>query len=84
MTERPTDTNRWPALIIICLGYVMILDVTHCRRRPPVDPGGSRILGELTRQGRDAYPLTFGGFLLLAGACIHLAPNPAGSSLIDV
>ena len=29
MTERPTDANRWPALIIICLGYPMIeLDVT--------------------------------------------------------
>ena len=35
--------------------------------------------------GSDAYLLTFGGFLPLAGACIHLSSNPAGSSaLIDV
>lgn len=77
MTEGPTDTNRWPALIIICLGYLKIeLDVTIVGVALPVGPGGSRILGELTRLGRDAYLLTFGGFLLLAGACIHLAPWP--------
>jgi hypothetical protein len=85
MTERPTDTNRWPALIIICLGYLMIeLDVTIVAVALPSireDLGFSA--SSLAWVAKHTYS-PFGGFLLLAGACIHLAPNPAGSSLMGV
>ncbi|HKR72317.1 MAG TPA: MFS transporter, partial [Streptosporangiaceae bacterium] len=60
--------NRWLALIIVCLGYLMIvLDVTIVGVALPsirTDLGFSQ--GSLAWVA-NAYLLTFGGFLLLAG-----------------
>jgi hypothetical protein len=63
-----TDRNRWLALIIVCLGYLMIvLDVTI------VGVALSSIREDLGFSESslawvaNAYLLTFGGFLLLAG-----------------
>lgn len=84
MTEGPTDTNRWPALIIICLGYLKIeLDVTivgvALRRsgrisdpRRAHSPGSRRILTHLRR-------------VPAARGSMHPPRTLAGSSaLIDV
>ena len=68
MTEHMTDRNRWLALVIVCLGYLMIvLDVTIVGVALPsiqddlVSPESS------LAWVANAYLLTFGGFLLLAG-----------------
>src|SRR5215468_12575777 len=68
MSQRLTSTSRWLALIIVCLGYLMIvLDVTIVGVALPSirsDLGFSQ--GSLAWVA-NAYLLTFGGFLLLAG-----------------
>ena len=62
MTEGPTDTNRWPTLIIICLGYLMIeARRDDCRRRVPVGPEDLGSSARLIRLGRDAYLLPSAG-----------------------
>jgi len=68
MSERMTNANRWLALIIVCLGYLMIvLDVTivgvalpSIREDLGFSPGSLAWVANV-------YLLTFGGFLLLAG-----------------
>ena len=68
MTEQLTNRSRWLALIIVCLGSLMIvLDVTIVGVALPSireDLGFSE--SELAWVA-NAYLLTFGGFLLLAG-----------------
>src|SRR5215467_15646214 len=68
MSALTRTNNRWLALIIVCLGYLMIvLDVTIVGVALPsirVDLGFSQ--GSLAWVA-NAYLLTFGGFLLLAG-----------------
>jgi EmrB/QacA subfamily drug resistance transporter len=63
-----TSKNRWLALITVCLGYLMIvLDVTIVGVALPsirVDLGFSQ---SSLAWVANAYLLTFGGFLLLAG-----------------
>src|SRR5437016_7688954 len=68
MPEPMTNKGRWLALIIVCLGYLMIvLDVTIVGVALPsirTDLGFSEAsLAWVV----NAYLLTFGGFLLLAG-----------------
>jgi EmrB/QacA subfamily drug resistance transporter len=68
VNEQTTPRNRWLALVIVCLGYLMIvLDVTIVGVALPSireDLGFSE--GSLAWVA-NAYLLTFGGFLLLAG-----------------
>ncbi len=68
MSALMRTNNRWLALIIVCLGYLMIvLDVTIVGVALPsirTDLGFSQ--GSLAWVA-NAYLLTFGGFLLLAG-----------------
>jgi EmrB/QacA subfamily drug resistance transporter len=68
MSERMTNKTRWLALIIVCIGYLMIvLDVTIVGVALPsirVDLGFSQ---SSLAWVANAYLLTFGGFLLLAG-----------------
>src|SRR5215467_14061232 len=68
MSALTRTNNRWLALIIVCLGYLMIvLDVTIVGVALPsirVDLGFSQ---SSLAWVANAYLLTFGGFLLLAG-----------------
>jgi EmrB/QacA subfamily drug resistance transporter len=68
MAKHLTRRNRWLALIIVCLGYLMIvLDVTIVGVALPsirTDLGFSE---SSLAWVANAYLLTFGGFLLLAG-----------------
>ena len=48
---------RWLALIVVCLGDLMIvLDVDDRGRRAALDPRGPRLLGDLARVGRERLP----------------------------
>jgi EmrB/QacA subfamily drug resistance transporter len=68
MTERPTDTNRWLALIVVCLGSLMIvLDVTIVGVALPSIREDLGFSESSLAWVANAYLLTFGGFLLLAG-----------------
>ena len=52
MTEHMTDRNRWLALVIVCLGYLMIvLDVTIVGVALPSIQDDLGFLGELARVG---------------------------------
>jgi EmrB/QacA subfamily drug resistance transporter len=68
MPGQTNNNNRWLALIIVCLGYLMIvLDVTIVGVALPSireDLGFSESSLAWVANG---YMLTFGGFLLLAG-----------------
>src|SRR4051812_43310245 len=68
MTERMTDKSRWLALLIVCLGDLMIvLDVTIVGvALPSIRQDLGFTEGSLAWVA-NAYLLTFGGFLLLAG-----------------
>ena len=49
--------SRWLALIVLCLGDLMIvLDVDDRRGRAALDPRGSRVLGGVARVGRERLP----------------------------
>src|SRR5215471_11277780 len=68
MSERMTNTNRWLALIIVCLGYLMIvLDVTIVGVALPSIREDLGFSESSLAWVANAYLLTFGGFLLLAG-----------------
>src|SRR6266704_4972112 len=68
MTERMTDKSRWLALIIVCLGYLMIvLDVTIVGVALPSIREDLGFSESSLAWVANAYLLTFGGFLLLAG-----------------
>jgi EmrB/QacA subfamily drug resistance transporter len=63
-----TDRNRWLALIIVCLGYLMIvLDVTIVGVALPSIREDLGFSESSLAWVANAYLLTFGGFLLLAG-----------------
>jgi EmrB/QacA subfamily drug resistance transporter len=68
MTGRATDSHRWFALIIVCLGYLMIvLDVTIVGVALPSIRADLGFSENSLAWVANAYLLTFGGFLLLAG-----------------
>jgi EmrB/QacA subfamily drug resistance transporter len=68
MTERTTERNRWLALIVVCLGYLMIvLDVTIVGVALPSIRQDLGFSESSLAWVANAYLLTFGGFLLLAG-----------------
>jgi EmrB/QacA subfamily drug resistance transporter len=68
MTEEMTYTNRWLALVIVCLGYLMIvLDVTIVGVALPSIREDLGFSESSLAWIANAYLLTFGGFLLLAG-----------------
>ena len=68
MTGQATDRHRWFALIIVCLGYLMIvLDVTIVGVALPSIRADLGLSENSLAWVANAYLLTFGGFLLLAG-----------------
>jgi EmrB/QacA subfamily drug resistance transporter len=68
MTGRATDSHRWFALFIVCLGYLMIvLDVTIVGVALPSIRADLGFSENSLAWVANAYLLTFGGFLLLAG-----------------
>jgi EmrB/QacA subfamily drug resistance transporter len=68
MTEHTTNRNRWLALVIVCLGYLMIvLDVTIVGVALPSIREDLGFSESSLAWVANAYLLTFGGFLLLAG-----------------
>jgi EmrB/QacA subfamily drug resistance transporter len=68
MTDHMTNRNRWLALIIVCLGYLMIvLDVTIVGVALPSIREDLGFSESSLAWVANAYLLTFGGFLLLAG-----------------
>jgi MFS family permease len=68
MTGQATDRHRWFALIIVCLGYLMIvLDVTIVGVALPSIRADLGFSENSLAWVANAYLLTFGGFLLLAG-----------------
>jgi MFS family permease len=63
-----TNKSRWLALIIVCLGYLMIvLDVTIVGVALPSIRADLGFSESSLAWVANAYLLTFGGFLLLAG-----------------
>ncbi len=68
MPGRMTNKNRWLALIIVCLGYLMIvLDVTIVGVALPSIREDLGFSQSSLAWVANVYMLTFGGFLLLAG-----------------
>src|SRR5262245_14751430 len=68
MTELMTNRNRWLALVVVCLGYLMIvLDVTIVGVALPSIREDLGFSESSLAWVANAYLLTFGGFLLLAG-----------------
>jgi MFS family permease len=68
MTESLTSSKRWLALIIVCLGDLMIvLDVTLVGVALPSIQEDLGFSDSSLAWVANAYLLTFGGFLLLAG-----------------
>ena len=68
MTAELTNRNRWLALIIVCLGDLMIvLDVTIVGVALPSIREDLGFSESSLAWVANAYLLTFGGFLLLAG-----------------
>ncbi len=68
MTGPLTDRHRWLALVIVCLGYLMIvLDVTIVGVALPSIRADLGFSESSLAWVANAYLLTFGGFLLLAG-----------------
>jgi EmrB/QacA subfamily drug resistance transporter len=68
MTPELTNRNRWLALIIVCLGDLMIvLDVTIVGVALPSIREDLGFSESSLAWVANAYLLTFGGFLLLAG-----------------
>ncbi len=68
MPEPMTNKGRWLALIIVCLGYLMIvLDVTIVGVALPSIREDLGFSQSSLAWVANAYLLTFGGFLLLAG-----------------
>ena len=56
-SRTPSSQARWLALYVLCLGDLMIvLDVTIVGVALPVDPRGSRLLGDVARVGRQRLP----------------------------
>jgi EmrB/QacA subfamily drug resistance transporter len=68
MTEQIARRHRWLALIIVCLGNLMIvLDVTIVGVALPSIRGDLGFSENSLAWVANAYLLTFGGFILLAG-----------------
>jgi EmrB/QacA subfamily drug resistance transporter len=68
MTEQMTNKSRWLALLIVCLGDLMIvLDVTIVGVALPSIRQDLGFSESSLAWVANAYLLTFGGFLLLAG-----------------
>jgi len=57
MAHGMTDRMRWAALIVLCLGDLMIvLDTTIVNVALPSIRGGPRLLADLARVGRERVP----------------------------
>jgi EmrB/QacA subfamily drug resistance transporter len=68
MSERMTNKNRWLALMVVCLGDLMIvLDVTIVGVALPSIRADLGFSESSLAWVANVYLLTFGGFLLLAG-----------------
>src|ERR1700745_3114313 len=62
------ERKRWLALIVLCLGVLMIvLDTTIVNVPMPSIPADLGFTETSLVWGVNAYMLTFGGFLLLSG-----------------
>jgi EmrB/QacA subfamily drug resistance transporter len=73
MSAPMTNKGRWLALIIVCLGYLMIvLDVTIVGVALPSIRADLQFSQSSLAWVANAYLLTFGGFLLLAGRLADL------------
>jgi EmrB/QacA subfamily drug resistance transporter len=73
MTAPMTYKGRWLALIIVCLGYLMIvLDVTIVGVALPSIRADLQFSQSSLAWVANGYLLTFGGFLLLAGRLADL------------
>src|SRR5689334_14766853 len=73
MTGPATDRHRWLALVIVCLGDLMIvLDVTIVGVALPSIRADLQFSQSSLAWVANAYLLTFGGFLLLAGRLADL------------
>jgi len=73
MSAPMTNKGRWLALIIVCLGYLMIvLDVTIVGVALPSIRADLQFSQSSLTWVANAYLLTFGGFLLLAGRLADL------------
>src|SRR3954452_24578446 len=65
---RLTDRQRWLALIVVCIGDLMIvLDATIVNVALPSIKADLGFTDSSLAWVADAYPLTFGGFMLLGG-----------------
>ncbi len=65
---RSAAARRWIALVVLCVGQLMIvLDVDGGERRPPVDPDGLHTDQASLAWVINGYLISFGGLLLLAG-----------------
>src|ERR1700745_3394858 len=68
MTEHLSTRNRWLALVILCVGDLMIVvDTTVVNVALPSIRSGLGFSQTSLAWVVNAYMLTFGGFLLLAG-----------------
>jgi EmrB/QacA subfamily drug resistance transporter len=68
MTKHISNTNRWLALVIVCLGSLMIvLDVTIVGVALPSIRDDLGFSESSLAWVANAYMLTYGGFLLLSG-----------------
>jgi MFS family permease len=84
MTEQMTNRNRWLALIIVCLGSLMIvLDVTIVGVALPSIREDLGFSESALAWVANAYLLTFGGFLLLAGRLGDLFGRRAAVALAE-
>jgi EmrB/QacA subfamily drug resistance transporter len=73
MSAPMTNKGRWLALIIVCFGYLMIvLDVTIVGVALPSIRADLQFSQSSLAWVANAYLLTFGGFLLLAGRLADL------------
>jgi EmrB/QacA subfamily drug resistance transporter len=73
MSAPMTNKSRWLALIIVCLGYLMIvLDVTIVGVALPSIRADLQFSQSSLAWVANGYLLTFGGFLLLAGRLADL------------
>jgi EmrB/QacA subfamily drug resistance transporter len=68
VSELPTDRNRWIALIVLCVGMLMIvLDATIVNVALPSIQGDLGFSQSSLAWVVNAYLIAFGGLLLLAG-----------------
>ena len=68
VTSPPADRRRWATLVVVCLAQLMIvLDVTIVNVALPVDPARPHFSQANLTWVVNAFLVTFGSLLLLAG-----------------